>query len=185
MEFPASELWDFSLTVYGRDGVSAACIALQDRHGLDVDILLACCWAGASGRGALEATDIETARAAIGPWQGAVTAALRAVRRRIKDGIGGAAAPAGLAATLGKRVLTLEIDGEHVAQLVLEAALVRTPAGGRTEPERARDAARGLAAYLSDARVVADEADRARLLTILGGTFPDLDPGALRALLPA
>ena len=45
----AAALWRFSLTVYGRAGVPAACLALQDEGGRDVNLLLYCCWVGASG----------------------------------------------------------------------------------------------------------------------------------------
>ena len=48
MDFPKSAFWDFTLQVYGREGVSPAVIALQDTHRLDVDILLFCCWTGST-----------------------------------------------------------------------------------------------------------------------------------------
>src|SRR5262249_40267230 len=49
--------WNFSLKVYGRPGVAAACIALQDGLGLDVNLLLYCCWHGRARR-RLEAADL-------------------------------------------------------------------------------------------------------------------------------
>ena len=48
--FPASEFWDFTIAHYGREGLSPAVIALQDRLGVDVNMLLLCCWAGSTGR---------------------------------------------------------------------------------------------------------------------------------------
>ncbi|MCH8922491.1 MAG: DUF2390 domain-containing protein [Planctomycetes bacterium] len=36
--FPASEFWDFTIAHYGRAGLSAAVIALQDRLGADVNM---------------------------------------------------------------------------------------------------------------------------------------------------
>ena len=47
---PKSVFWDFSLAVYGKPGFPQAAIALQDRHGLNVNMLLFCLWAGANGR---------------------------------------------------------------------------------------------------------------------------------------
>ena len=35
-----SDFWRFSLSLYRMDGVPPACIALQDGHGLDVNIML-------------------------------------------------------------------------------------------------------------------------------------------------
>jgi len=37
-------LWVFSLSVYAWPGVAEACLALQDRHGLEVNFLLAALW---------------------------------------------------------------------------------------------------------------------------------------------
>jgi len=55
--------WDFSLAVYRRPGVAAACLRLQDEAGVDVNLLLYFCWlatvrasARTSGRPDLPAT---------------------------------------------------------------------------------------------------------------------------------
>ena len=45
---PAESFWSFSLTVYGRPGVEAACLELQDRFGADVNLALYCLWIGRS-----------------------------------------------------------------------------------------------------------------------------------------
>ena len=50
MDFPDHPFWDFSLRVHGADGVAGACLDLQDAHQLDVNIVLYCCWIGATGR---------------------------------------------------------------------------------------------------------------------------------------
>ena len=49
MQNDDGRFWAFSLDVYGRPGVAPACLALQDRHGLDVNLLLFCCWAASQG----------------------------------------------------------------------------------------------------------------------------------------
>ena len=49
MQNDDGRFWAFSLEVYGRPGVAPACLALQDRHGLDVNLLLFCCWAASQG----------------------------------------------------------------------------------------------------------------------------------------
>ncbi|MFB3151067.1 MAG: TIGR02444 family protein, partial [Alphaproteobacteria bacterium] len=55
MNFPDNPCWDFALVVYRRDGVAEACLALQESQGVDVNVLLFCCWLGESGRGGLSA----------------------------------------------------------------------------------------------------------------------------------
>ena len=52
VSFPEHPFWDFSLSVYSTEGVPAACLVLQDHHQVDVNVILFCCWLGASGRGA-------------------------------------------------------------------------------------------------------------------------------------
>lgn len=46
----ADEFWQFSLEVYAKPQVAELCLALQDEHGFDVNILLLCLWL-AQGRG--------------------------------------------------------------------------------------------------------------------------------------
>jgi uncharacterized protein (TIGR02444 family) len=171
-DFPASELWDFTISVYGREGVSAACIALQDRRGLDVDMILMCGWLGASGRGRTNAQELESAWKAISAWQAEVVGTLRAVRRRIKEGY--PQAPQAAAAAVGKAVLKQEIEAEHVSQIMLEATIERAARPGTTPAEQAADTAANLALYLSSRGVVPDAEDRANLKTILAGTAPAL-----------
>src|SRR3546814_12211972 len=48
--WPASGFWDWSLAAYARPGVAPACLALQDRPGLDVNLLLFAVRAGTPGR---------------------------------------------------------------------------------------------------------------------------------------
>lgn len=46
MESPTTsdDLWSFAVRTYAREGVAAACLHLQDEHGLDVDVVLGCLW---------------------------------------------------------------------------------------------------------------------------------------------
>jgi uncharacterized protein (TIGR02444 family) len=46
-----SDLWAFCLTLYARPGVAQACLALQDRYGADIPLLLAVMWHGQRGLG--------------------------------------------------------------------------------------------------------------------------------------
>ena len=48
----AGALWDFAVRLYAEPGVGEACLALQDRFGVDVPLLL---WAAWLGDGADEA----------------------------------------------------------------------------------------------------------------------------------
>jgi len=178
--FPASEFWDFTIAHYGRAGLSPAVIALQDRLGVDVNMMLLCCWAGSSGRGALGADDIDRALAVARPWQSEVVERLRAARRHLKPPP--ASAPEGPAEALRRRLLGCETDGEHVAQLMMEVSVARTPDGARSAGDRLADSAVGLGHYLAAHGAAVSAADRADLATLLGAVFEDAGAEAVTAV---
>ncbi len=166
--------WDFSLAVYGREGVAPACLALQDRHGLDVNLLLFGLWAGTRGR-ALAAAELDGLIAAARPWQQGVVAPLRAARRWLK---GQRPVPGQSAAILRGAIKERELDAEAIEQAILFGQ-VSIPAG----PGAPASAAANLARYLSVLGIAPDTDDTARLATLLRAGFPELaPPDAVRLL---
>ncbi|MBO0903754.1 TIGR02444 family protein [Jiella sonneratiae] len=75
-------LWEWTLGRYRRDGVSTLCLALQERHGADVNLLFLALWLAARGR-ALGPTDDPAA--AVESWHRSVVLPLRQARRAMKD----------------------------------------------------------------------------------------------------
>ncbi|MFO0995522.1 MAG: TIGR02444 family protein [Alphaproteobacteria bacterium] len=183
MDFPKSAFWDFTLAIYGREGVSPAVIALQDKHGLDVDILLFCCWTGSTGRGALGAAEIARAKTVADPWQSQVVNALRTIRRRIKDGFEGT--PTGLPDALRKQILSQEIDAERLEQIMLEATVTVAPDVARAAEARAANAAASLAVYLKACGVKPGEEDLGHLSTLVGAAFTELGSERAKAAVRA
>jgi uncharacterized protein (TIGR02444 family) len=118
--------WSFSLQLFAKPGVAPACIALQDGLGLDVNLLLYCCWHGRAGR-KLGEDDVRRAIAAVEAWQREVVQPLRAVRRRLKSGV--PPITPGECEALRRKVNDLEIESEHIAQVALEA--LPAPLAGR------------------------------------------------------
>ena len=187
---PRSEFWDFSLELYGREGVAPACLALQERHGADVNLLLFGCWLAASGRGPLEGAALARAGASVEPWHREIVRGLRRTRASLRAGSAPLPAGAesdflGYALELRKKVSAIELEAEHIEQLLLAAAApALAPAGAATPPlERARDAARSAKAYLAALGAPLDEGDRRQLSAILAPLFPALERGALDRLL--
>lgn len=113
-------LWDFSLAVYGRPGVSAACLDLQDRLGQDVNVLLFAAWAGMACKADLPADELARIDSAVAPWRAEVVRPLRAVRRRAK----------GEDDALYRRLKAAELEAERVQQDRLFALSGLTPAPG-------------------------------------------------------
>ncbi len=184
MKFPDNPCWDFALVVYRRDGVAEACLALQEGHGIDVNVLLFCCWLGESGRGALTPDEMADALALVDRWHQDVVRRLRAVRSGLKGGLGDI--DVDFSDPLRGQIMASELDAEHVEHMTLWAAFDRPAAKPMPPAERrAKDAAGNVALYFDALGVKLAEADRARLMTVLGGGFPDLDREQLAALIDA
>ena len=77
-------LWRFSVAFYARPGVAEALIALQDRAGCDVNLMLFALWLGVSGRGRLTREELMTALRMARPIRVDIVEPLRALRRRLK-----------------------------------------------------------------------------------------------------
>jgi len=82
-----------------RAGVADACIALQEAHGADVNILLFCAWAGCNGV-RLDRAQIEAACGAVRGWHEEVVRPLRSVRRRLKSPLDGSPPSSGEASAV-------------------------------------------------------------------------------------
>ena len=163
--------WTFSLALYGRPGVSAALIGLQDRLGLDVNMLLFCCWTGSGGR-SLSTDDLSAVEAATEPWQTEVVRPLRALRRRLKTGIDGL--PADRVEAYRKRIADLEIEGERIAQ---DAMANRLPGARQDHESAAARVAANLTTYLRLRNAAAGGDDRAALTTVLRACCPEAGSG--------
>ena len=124
-----SDFWRFSLSLYRMDGVPPACIALQDGHGLDVNIMLFALWLGSRGR-ALEPAELTEADAAVREWRADAVVALRAVRRFLRTPP--EAVDAAGAAALRERVKAVELELERLQQEAL-FALRPAQAWGRSQ----------------------------------------------------
>ncbi|MDJ0948916.1 MAG: TIGR02444 family protein [Alphaproteobacteria bacterium] len=175
--FPESPVWSYSVDLYGRPGVSAACLSLQDRRGLDVNLLLYCCWLAAEGHGALSTDALRGTAEASQPWQRNVVAGLRAIRRQLKGGL--QPVPRTLVAAVRDRLSALEIDCEQVEQFVLSDLAPEAPENPVPEEDRATMAAANLRAYctLDGARLNTDDIED--LISVLSGAFPEADRSAL------
>jgi len=79
-----SPFWAFSLAVYGANGVEPECLDLQERFGVDVNLLLFAAYTGAREGVQLDAPDLAAAAAAVSAWHGEVVRALRGARRVLK-----------------------------------------------------------------------------------------------------
>lgn len=143
-------LWDFSVELYARPGVADACLRLQDEWGADVCLLLAALWLERRGVRATAERVAQLERLAA-PWQAAVTAPLRDLRRAWKV----AAQDDAELAALRRQLAALELQAERLLLQRLAALSENWPPdapgasdwlAGLSAPQRAGWSAAGRAA---------------------------------------
>jgi uncharacterized protein (TIGR02444 family) len=76
--------WKFSLWVYAVPAVSAECLDLQRRFGIDINQLLYCAWMGSAHKTALSDQDIAAAEASVSAWHANVVRPLRVACESLK-----------------------------------------------------------------------------------------------------
>jgi len=133
--------WRFSLAFYERPRVADALIALQDRDGFDVNLILFALWFGISGRGALDGDALMAAQRVAGALRSEFVEPLRSLRLKLRHH------PDSDVQSLREGVKALELAGEKLVQERL-ARLAGT-ACVKPRPKGCRAAAHAnLALYL-------------------------------------
>lgn len=108
-----SAFWDWSLDRYPR--AKDALLALQDKRGFNINLLLWCVWRAEAGE-TLDEARVKAAIASVEAWHRVITAPLRMARRRLAEfGAQGA--------ELKPRAQALELEAERVEQETLQLCL--------------------------------------------------------------
>jgi uncharacterized protein (TIGR02444 family) len=171
------DLWRFSIGVYGKPGVAPACLVLQERHRLDINLLLFSAWAGAERGHALSDAERARAYATVGAWHREMVVGIRAIRTRLKDGPAPAPGPA--TEPLRSLIKKGELDAERIEQDLLFGLADWTEAGG----DRLQAAAANLANLVDIDGKEAAIAGDAETATILGACLPDVPAATIAAAL--
>ena len=157
-------LWRFSLAFYAHAGVSEVLIRLQDRAGLDVNLMLFALWLGVSGRRRLTSEELVMADRIVHPIRTGIVEPLRALRRKLRSD------PDLDLQRLREAVKELELAAERIIQTRL--ARTAAPPGSDTHPAaRAAVARANLALYLGPE--MARSAEAATIREVLEGFVRD------------
>ena len=152
------EFWRFSLAFYDRPGIAEALIALQDRDGYDVNVMLFALWLGMSGRGPLGGELLAAAERETATLRSEIVEPLRSIRRRLRHHSDSDVQ------NLREGVKALELTGEKLIQTRL--ARLAGPDPGRTHAEGCR-----AAAHANLARYLGPEGIRRREAGVIGEAF--------------
>ena len=113
-----SAFWDWAVEAYGRPGAADACLALQDRLGQNVPLMLWAVWRARTGA-CPDADALAEAAAIARRWEAAAVGPLRAVLRTLRDPLPGPSDED--RETFRRRVKTLELEAERLVMTALEA----------------------------------------------------------------
>ena len=119
-----SRFWRFSLAVYQGDAVQEECLDLQDRHGIDINMLLFCAFVGAVHGAVISEHDVRDALSKIAVWNANVVRALRQVRRELKLFATDLSPVQVAARELRTSVKAAELGAERIEQAMLETFAV-------------------------------------------------------------
>ncbi|MCD6073885.1 MAG: hypothetical protein K0Q70_768 [Rhodospirillales bacterium] len=161
---PANPFWNFSLRLYARPRVAPACLALQERRGIDVNVLLYCIWLGADRGVGVSEADAAKIAACVASWHDAVVRPLRAVRVDMKTARHGA--PAALCDALRNDIKRAELDAERIEQQILFTQSWSDAPGATRSTPIARD---NIYAYLKSLGIRPDSQDEGEVGIILAG----------------
>jgi uncharacterized protein (TIGR02444 family) len=125
-----NSFWTFSLDVYARPGVAQECLALQAGHGIDVNAMLFCAWAGAVRKVRIGERHVAALSERVDAWQQRAVLPLRTVRQALKEmlEIGEPVA------ALRKAVAAAELKAEQIEQAMLFADAEMLLAGADVAP---------------------------------------------------
>ena len=165
--------WAFSVDTYRKPGVAEACLALQDRHGLDVNVLLYCCWFGCT-RGVLDEPLWDRVLAFSGPWADNVVRPLRAVRTWMKHT--GCAQPEvsnDACMTLREEIKRIELKAEQFQENTLQSLVENSPSKNLDTTSQINCTSLNLKEYLRHCSVELGAESRMRLVHIVTAAIGD------------
>lgn len=168
--FPPNPLWDYVTRLYAKENVRQACLELQDRHDLDVNILLFCCWNAASGRGKFTNNELESGLDRVAEWRQNVILRLRDLRKYLKENA--EPAPSRLTGSLRHVIVESELFSEHMEVLILSEAVDRPGTGSFDLDQQALDGAGNIAAYIELLECSLQQTDSQLLQTVWREAFP-------------
>jgi len=170
-------LWKFSTWAYAQPGVEKACLALQDRLGADVNILMFCIWLGYRGGRSGKITQYLSGALKISrDWQKNIIEPLRTSRINFKDTIENSdmiGSRRQTAVTLRESIKKIELQVEELQTVALHALIVEIEEEAmKVKSEEQRKAAqKNLNAYFVTIGVKLDALCTTHVMRILTEVF--------------
>ena len=149
LKYSQTSFWVYSVNYYGRDGASDSLLSLQNRHDLDINLILLALWTGAEMGILLKKEHFAILDAKAYEWRNNIIKPLRSSRQAIKSFT---SMNIGLADDIYQKIKSAELDAEHVAQTFLAGSLSSLPETTTTS-DYCHAATSNLASYFAYAGV--------------------------------
>jgi uncharacterized protein (TIGR02444 family) len=170
-------LWEFAVEAYDRNGVKKACLALQNRFGADVNMIMFLLWLADSDVGKDHLAQYMGAALKLSrDWQRSLVEPLRNARNNLKDYIESNPLTdehAGALKVLRERIKACELDAERMQTLAIYN-LVTDNADDSARANRAtarEHALNHLNVYFSATGVTLDPLGKSHVEQILDAVF--------------
>ena len=175
--------WDFSITTYGKEGVPAACLGLQDRLAVDVNVLLFCCWFGLS-RGRIDKKLFAELLAAAELWASCVVRPLRSVRGWMKqEAYEQLRLPEQTVSSLREKIKSNELGAEKIQQELLASMVKDISAKELTTEEQTRSILDNIQYYCSALGIQIDDQSKLDLCHVLTASADNFEFDAINVAL--
>jgi len=165
--------WEYSVRVYGENGVADALLALQNDYGADVNMLLFCYWTGGV-RGRFSDELFDAAYKFSQLWYENVVGPLRNTRVWMKKtGCQFPKIDSDSCMSLRDRIKSVELQAEKLQQATLESLCTVEVYAEQSNAEIQGAMAANLKRYLDAAAISLDERAGRLLDTVVRANFPD------------
>lgn len=170
-------LWDFVVWAYAEPGVEKACLALQNRLGADVNMVLFCVWLAYRGTGTSHlARYLGEAMKVSREWQRKAVEPMRTARANLKDLIEASpliGSQRAQATALRERIKQSELELEQLQTLAFYALVTDGAEAGmaRSPAEQKDDARNSLSAYFAASSIKLDPLAETHVMRVLTAVF--------------
>ena len=164
--------WKFAVRTYRCDGVQEACLALQNEHGADVNMLLFCCWMGTT-RGEFDTKTFGMVLDFSRTWADQVVRPLRKVRTWMKTkGCPDPVIQVESCINLRERIKNVELEAEHLQENTMQFIVDSISGVTLAVTEQANAAVLNLRRYCEAEGIDPDHETQACLEIILRAAIP-------------
>jgi uncharacterized protein (TIGR02444 family) len=170
---PSHPFWIFSTKIYRHSTVEKNLIELQNERGLNVNVLLYCCWHSLTDQGVISRSDLRQILINIQPWHERIVLPLRRMRQKLKS------AQKKSLLDIRQDVLKHELAAEQIEQLIMLENFVYKARPICNNFQKIIDICKNIAVYCHLLHAFLDLKDCEKISKIVGIIFPKIDQGLI------